>query len=152
MVSQNRKHPLDSADACWRRPRVWAFCASMARDSRSRSGFSTRIAIASGTLAVACSAVSIARIDPSLVDSELDRFFLATPAAYCNRISIGITRSRSTYRRGPLAWAYARQSNQVVADPPLARARVLHEPNCWPFPLELSLAAFFPFGARNLRW
>src|ERR1041385_858588 len=140
MVSQNWKHFVDCADACWCGPRVRPFCASVARDSRSRSGFSARSAIASSALAMAGSTCRFARLDSSLVDSELDRFFLAPPAAHCHRISIGISGSRSTYRRVHLAWAYALQANQVGTDPALARAPVVHDPNCGSFPLELSLA------------
>ena len=149
---QGPSHIGNLADALWRRARFRIVRACVARDSRSRAGFGTRIAIARGALAMACSAGSVAGLDLAMLDCQLGGFFQPLSVTHSNRISIRISRSRSTYRRVPLARACGHEANQVGACLALDRALAVHDPNGWSFPVEFSLASIFPFGTGNLRW
>src|SRR5204863_9593042 len=119
-------------------------------ESRSRSGFGTRTAVASGALAMARSARCVARFDLAILDCQLGGFFQPLSVTHSNRISIRISRSRSTCRRVPLARACGHEANQVGACLALDRALAVHDPNGWSFPVEFSLASIFPFGTGNL--
>src|SRR5206468_6626105 len=108
IVSPNPQHLLGLADAVWCRARFRIVRARMARDSRSRSRFSTRTAADISTLAVACSACCIARLDTSFVDSEVGRFLVAKCTAYGDRIGLRLRRSRCAYCWFLVARAYPR--------------------------------------------
>ena len=60
---------------------------------------------------MACSARGVARIDLAMLDCLLGGFFQPLSATHSNRISIRISRARSSYRWVLLAWASAAEAN-----------------------------------------
>ena len=100
---------------------------------------------------MARSTSGIAGINPSLVDGELDRFFIETRSAYRNRVGVRLNRFDSAHCWLHLARTHARYATQVGVDPAFDRALALNASDRWAFPVEFSVVAFLSFGSRHLR-
>ena len=70
-LGSNPKRLLRLADAFRCGARLRIVCAGLARAPRSRSGFSTRTAVACGTLAMAFSARGVTRFHLAMLDSQM---------------------------------------------------------------------------------
>ena len=92
----------------------------------------------------------VAGINSSLVDGELDGFFIETHSAYRYRVGLRACCSGGAHCWIHLARAHASPANEMGADPAFTRAVALHGSNGRAFSVEFPLAAIFPFDSSNL--
>src|SRR5207247_9717 len=151
VVSRNPVHLLGFADAVWCRARFRIIRARVARNSGSRSGFGARIAVVVRALAMARSTSRIAGLNSSVLDCELDRFFLEKHSAYCNGAGVWFGCASSAHRCIHLAWTDARYATEMGVSPAADCAVAVHDAYCGPFSVELSLAAIFSLSSCDLR-
>ena len=100
---------------------------------------------------MARSTSGIAGNNSSLVDGELDRFFLKARSAYRSRVGVRISRASRACRRFRLASPHAHYATQMGVDPASDRAVALHDSGSWTFSVEFSLAAILSLGSGRLR-
>ena len=100
---------------------------------------------------MARSASRVAGINSSVVDGELDGFFIETHSAYRYRVGLRPCRFGGAHYWVHLPRAHARCANQVGVSPALSRALAFNASDRWAFPVEFSLAAILSFDSRHLR-
>src|SRR5215217_1291650 len=80
IIGPNEKHILSFADAPWSRSGLRIVRACVACDPGCGAGFRSRIATDLCALAMACSASCSSGTDHSIMDGEVDRFFVSPDA------------------------------------------------------------------------
>src|ERR1039457_5816152 len=99
VISPIPKFPADLADGVWRCAGLRTLRAGVARDLRLPPRFRARSPAEFRALAMACSAIGVARAYSSMLDSEVGRLFHALDTALGDRVGLRPRAAARSYRR-----------------------------------------------------